>query len=304
MSVNMGIVGLGDIAQKAYLPIVASHKKLSPWFCTRNPSQLNALTKQYRPEKNMADLDLLIAEKPDGIMIHSATSAHYQQVKKVIDAGIPCFVDKPFSFNADELLEISSLAKQQNIPLMIGFNRPFTPMVCQLNVSEANHINWQKNRNNLFHSVEQTVFDDFIHVIHGLVVMMLEANQKVTMPKIYAQKNHQGLKMVAIEWQFENLLVQGSMNRGAALTKETIQVDGKQAVLLENLNKTLYHSGNDVTFNDWTPTLEKRGFVQMIDHWVEQVEQFKAGKFKPNPLSEADLISHQIAQSICDAISD
>lgn len=37
---RIALVGLGDIAQKAYLPLLASDEQVTPLLCTRNPAVL------------------------------------------------------------------------------------------------------------------------------------------------------------------------------------------------------------------------------------------------------------------------
>lgn len=47
-SMKIGIIGLGDIAQKAYLPIITQHSDVELVFCTRNSEVLNQLARRYR----------------------------------------------------------------------------------------------------------------------------------------------------------------------------------------------------------------------------------------------------------------
>jgi predicted dehydrogenase len=39
---RIALVGLGDIAQKAYLPLLASDERVTPLLCTRNPAVLTS----------------------------------------------------------------------------------------------------------------------------------------------------------------------------------------------------------------------------------------------------------------------
>lgn len=45
---KIGIIGLGDIAQKAYLPVITQHSDVELVFCTRNSEVLNQLARRYR----------------------------------------------------------------------------------------------------------------------------------------------------------------------------------------------------------------------------------------------------------------
>lgn len=61
--IRIAFIGLGDIAQKAYLPIGSNHAKVQPIFCTRNTKPLNRLAIQYRISETYTDVDELIRNK-------------------------------------------------------------------------------------------------------------------------------------------------------------------------------------------------------------------------------------------------
>ncbi|WP_243145997.1 hypothetical protein [Clostridium chromiireducens] len=45
---KIGIIGLGDIAKKAYLPVLSEKEGIELVLCTRNTDTLNRLSKKYR----------------------------------------------------------------------------------------------------------------------------------------------------------------------------------------------------------------------------------------------------------------
>lgn len=89
---RIAIIGLGDIAQKAYLPIVTNHAKVEPILCTRNTKTLKRLAIQYRINETYSDVDELIRNNVDAAMIHSSTDSHFLLVSKLLNAEIPVFV--------------------------------------------------------------------------------------------------------------------------------------------------------------------------------------------------------------------
>lgn len=52
---KIGIIGLGDIAQKAYLPVITQLPNIELVFCTRNANALESLAKQYRISETCQD---------------------------------------------------------------------------------------------------------------------------------------------------------------------------------------------------------------------------------------------------------
>ena len=68
---RIAMIGLGDIAQKAYLPLLASDQRVTPLLCTRNPEVLGKLARQYRIPECFTEVDALLASRPDAVMIHA-----------------------------------------------------------------------------------------------------------------------------------------------------------------------------------------------------------------------------------------
>ena len=56
---RIALIGLGDIAKKAYLPIIANHSKITPILCTRNTEVLKELSNQYRINETYSSVDAL-----------------------------------------------------------------------------------------------------------------------------------------------------------------------------------------------------------------------------------------------------
>lgn len=57
---RIALIGLGDIAQKAYLPLLASDERVTPLLCTRSPSVLDKLARQYRIAECFTEVDALL----------------------------------------------------------------------------------------------------------------------------------------------------------------------------------------------------------------------------------------------------
>jgi virulence factor len=73
------------------------------------------------------------------------------------------------SYSLEDSERIVDLASKNRLPLFLGFNRRFTPLIKSLS-GESNpiQISWQKNRVDLAGGPRVFIFDDFIHVIDSL----------------------------------------------------------------------------------------------------------------------------------------
>lgn len=94
---KIGIIGLGDIAQKAYLPVITQLPGVELIFCTRNADTLSSLASQYRIADTCTDYRDVLNFNPDAVMIHAATAVHPEIASFFLSHGIPTFVDKPLA---------------------------------------------------------------------------------------------------------------------------------------------------------------------------------------------------------------
>ena len=94
---RVGVVGLGAIARKAYLPVLATRPDLELHLCTRNTATLAEVGDAYRVPHRHVDLDGLLAAGVDAAFVHAATVAHPALVERLLAAGVHVYVDKPLA---------------------------------------------------------------------------------------------------------------------------------------------------------------------------------------------------------------
>lgn len=302
---RIALVGLGDIAKKAYLPIVANHSDISPILCTRNKDTLIELGEKYRITEIYDDTSALILSKPDAIMIHSATSSHYQIAKQSLLAGIATFIDKPISLSINECKELVLLAEKNNITFYVGFNRRFAPLIAPLANELPLHVIWKKNRVSLPATSREFIFNDFIHLVDGLRFLAKLPVQKMPKDlKVHAIKQDGLLIMVHIQFAHNGALFEGSMNRQAGVVAEQLDVylNNEQYQVSSLTCGYHYKNGNStpLSLGDWQSNLSKRGFNQMIEHWIAEI---KSGKVNSN-LTQDILASHKMCEAIVHNIEE
>ncbi|MFD3269560.1 Gfo/Idh/MocA family protein [Paenibacillus dendritiformis] len=165
---RIGIVGLGSIAQKAYLPVLS---RAEEWTLvgayTPNEVKRLAVCAQHRitPYANIGRL----AEDCDAMFVHSSTASHYEIVAELLRRGIDVYVDKPLAATLEQAETLAELSEKLGRTLMVGFNRRFAPRYEAL-ASEAGQASWiriEKHRAGKVKPVPylDTLLDDYIHVI-------------------------------------------------------------------------------------------------------------------------------------------
>ena len=63
----------------------------------------------------------------DAVIVASPTQEHYRQIIAALDAGKPVFTEKPLGSTLEEIDTCFDLAKRNDLPLLVGFNRRFDP---------------------------------------------------------------------------------------------------------------------------------------------------------------------------------
>ena len=290
------LLGLGDIAEKAYLPIMANLASVEPILVTRNSSTLLRLQQQYRIALTANNLIDALQFKPDAVMIHSNTASHYELVKLCLEQRIAVFVDKPISDHFEQCQRLIELAAQMNTPLFVGFNRRYAPLYQAPLASKACQIHYQKNRFDLPSNARNVIFDDFIHLLDFLSFATHKQQFAANELQVYASQSLGQLNRIQVSWQQQGALFTGSMNRQAGHTFERLELfSHNEHWQVDNLRSGWHSNANQsqsIGFDDWQSTLEKRGFVAMIGHFLQQVASQKA-----NPeLLASYLASHQLAE--------
>lgn len=293
---QIGIIGLGNIAQKAYLPVYSKLENIEWHLYTRNQEKLAQISKQYRFANTYQTIDSLLANV-QAIMIHSATDSHEEIIEKALSKGIQVFVDKPITYHYDISKRLTNLAIEKNLYLMTGFNRRFAPAHMQLkeNNPHPNMVLMQKNRANNPAPIREFILDDFIHVLDTVRYLFpyeiqdMTVNGKIEDGLLY----HVVVQFIAKEGNAIAI-----MNRDSGISQETVEVMsscGKSTV--HNLSETIVQQNKQQNYfgtDDWSSTLYKRGFESTILDFVQFVN---TGTLPMISMSDA-LVSHEICEEI------
>ncbi|XZF76058.1 Gfo/Idh/MocA family protein [Bacillus sp. AL-1R] len=293
---RIGIIGLGDIATKAYLPVLSEKENIELVLCTRNNEKLGFLSNKYRIVETVNSVEDLLEKNIHAAFVSTATEAHYLITKKLLSNGINVYIDKPISLNFSETEQIVNLARKQGKIAMVGFNRRFIPRVRELTMhGKANLIIMQKNRFNFPEYTRRFVVEDFIHVVDTLRYLM---STNVVDLKVNFLKKDNMLEHLVIHLIGEGCTAIGIMNRNNGVTEEIIEyMTPQNKYVVSSLVETTHYHNKEINitkFGDWEPTLYKRGFYQIVDHFLDCLKQNKT----PDPSIDDSLITHEICERI------
>ncbi|PFG07485.1 Gfo/Idh/MocA family oxidoreductase [Bacillus sp. es.034] len=293
---KIGLIGLGDIAKKAYLPVLSEKEGIELVLCTRNAETLHTLGDKYRVAERVQTVEELIAADIDAAFVSTATEAHYEISEKLLENGIHVYIDKPISLTFGETKRIVQLAKDSGKIAMVGFNRRFIPKVKELKEhGKPSFLLMQKNRFAAPDEPRRFVVEDFIHVVDTLRFLM---DSDVLDVKVQSFKRGDLLHHLVIQLIGEDCTAVGIMNRDGGVTEEIIEYSaGHHKYVVDSLVETTHYHNKEksvTSFGDWEPTLYKRGFYDLIDHFLDCVEK----GHQPDPSIEDSLITHEICERI------
>lgn len=297
---RVAIIGLGAIAKKAYLPILSSMEDVELLISTRNKKVLEEVSNKYKIDRAYNQLDNLLKEDFDAAIISTQADGHYEIAKKLLEKGVNIYVDKPLTYNLEKSIEIEALAKEKNLIAMVGFNRRFCPMVRKLrDKGKADIIIMEKNREYPAGDIRKFIVEDFIHVVDTLRFLMDEEVKNID---INFSKEGNNLSNVVVTFKGEKTTAIGIMNRSAGITEENIEYMVKcNKYVVEDL-VDFFEVNNrgkvKTTYGGWENTLYKRGFEDLIIHFLTSVKEGK----KSNPSIEDSIITHRLCEDIVNYI--
>ncbi|GAX54631.1 Gfo/Idh/MocA family protein [Streptomyces olivochromogenes] len=297
---KVGCIGLGDIAQKAYLPVLGVQPGVELHLQTRTPATLARVGDSLHlpPEQRHTDLSDLLAQNLDAAFVHAATVAHPEIVTRLLEAGVPTFVDKPLAYELADSERLVRLAEERNVSLAVGFNRRHAPGYTQCADHPRDLILMQKNRIGLPEDVRTMVLDDFIHVVDTLRFLAPGPIDDVT---VRARVEGGLVQHVVLQLAGDGFTALGVMNRLSGSAEEILEVSGQDTKRqVVNLAEVIDHKGQPSVRRrgDWVPVARQRGIEQGVLAFLDAV---RAGKV----LSARDaLATHELCERVVRAVQE
>src|SRR5262245_34237647 len=84
-----------------------------------------------RPEDMIGKVDGLLIESQEG-------GVHWRRARPFLEAGLPCFIDKPFTCGTADARQIAELAQKKHVPVFSSSSLRYAPELVQF-VADARH---------------------------------------------------------------------------------------------------------------------------------------------------------------------
>jgi hypothetical protein len=103
----------------------------------RIPGHKEALVKLGVP---LVDKPTDLIGKVDGVLIHSLEGgAHLERARPFLEAGLPCFIDKPFTCSVADARKIAALSKKHKAPVFTSSSLRYAPELVSFLSETAKH---------------------------------------------------------------------------------------------------------------------------------------------------------------------
>ncbi|MCS0600678.1 Gfo/Idh/MocA family oxidoreductase [Streptomyces sp. LP11] len=297
---KVGCIGLGDIAQKAYLPVLAMQPGVDLHLQTRTPDTLSWMgdSLHVAEERRHTTLDSLLDAGLDAAFVHAPTAAHPEIVGQLLDAGVPTYVDKPLAYELAESERLVDLAERRGVSLAVGFNRRYAPGYAQCLDHPRELILMQKNRIGMPEEARTMILDDFIHVVDTLRFLVPGPVDDVAVRSLVRDGR---VHHLVLQLGGDGFTALGVMNRLNGSAEEILEVSGqdtKRQVI--NLAEVIDHKGQPTSRRrgDWVSVSRQRGIEQAVLAFLDAVRDGRR-------LSARDaLATHELCERVVRAVRE
>lgn len=123
---RIGIVGCGKIADSHASQIQRIKGTEIVAACDREPLMAQQLCERFGVKQQFTDLgEMLETARPDLVHITTPPRHHFEAAKLCLEAGCHIYVEKPFTVDEPEALELVALAEEKNLKLTVGHDNQF-----------------------------------------------------------------------------------------------------------------------------------------------------------------------------------
>ena len=142
-TINVGLIGYGYWA-----PNIAKNLALNPkvnlkWICDKNVERIEKAKSIYASQvKYSYDYKEIVNDPTlDAVAIAVETSSHYKLAKQALTMGKHIFVEKPFTSNVKEAIELNKIAKSSSLKIHVNHIMVYNSEINKIKeLIDKNHI--------------------------------------------------------------------------------------------------------------------------------------------------------------------
>ena len=303
---KLAIIGVGEIAQKAYFPLLKTMEGVQiASVMSRTPDSVERAQARWQIPTGFTQLKDVIDSRPDACLILTTTTAHYQVAQELLENGLDVYLEKPATVNSWEIKALADLAAKNGCILMVGYNRRFADFYVQarrlIKTDEILQITLEKHRPFAsYTSLFSQYLDDTIHIID-----LLRSFDPNPVPL------HTAVTMRAGQpWSAVSMLRLSSGGiatihacLGAGAWQEKLSLHGARKSIIVNAFRDLTYINEEgiQVFgperpSSWKSELIERGFFAEVQHFMDCVRTRKTPITDGYEAYKTQLLVEQLTQ--------
>ena len=280
---RIAILGGGSIARKAYLPLLLTWPSTQVvGLLSRTQKTVDEVMSAWPLAFGTTDFEALLERRPEAAFVLTATPSHFELARRLLEAGVDVYLEKPATPSSQETRLLADLAKERQLVLMVGFNRRYALLYRQARERFASHriqlCVVEKHRPTAFHTnLYDNYLDDTIHQIDLLRFFCGEVTPVHTSFEARDGKLVGALSVVPLPGGGKAIVLTSLM---AGAWQERLSLHGDGLTVEVNAFRELrvkYPDREEVYGQDrparWIPESRERGFAGAIEHFFECVRQ-------------------------------
>ena len=303
---NLAIIGVGEIAQKAYLPLLKTMEGIQvASVMSRSPDSVERAQARWQIPKGFTQLQDLIASRPDACFVLTTTTSHYQIARELLENGLDVFLEKPATVHSWEIAVLADLAAKNGCILMAAYNRRFADFYVQarelIKTDEILQITLEKHRPFAsYTSLYSQYLDDTIHIID-----LLRSFDPDPVPLHTAVTMRAGQAWSAVSTLRLSNGGIGTIHAclGAGAWQEKVSIHGTRKTVIVNAFRDLTYIIEDGIQlfgperpSSWKSELAERGFDAEVRHFLDCVRTRKTPITDGYEAYKTQLLVEQLTQ--------
>ncbi|MCF6175453.1 MAG: Gfo/Idh/MocA family oxidoreductase [Victivallaceae bacterium] len=131
MTMNIGFIGCGGFAEGNHIPNVMKNPEFAiRAFCDLNENILEQLKTKVPDAYTTTDMiQLFVDPEIEAIICSTKPDVRMPIMEAAVKYGKHLFVEKPLCYDDDQIEAMNKLILNSDIKFMVGFNRPYSPMM-------------------------------------------------------------------------------------------------------------------------------------------------------------------------------
>jgi virulence factor len=278
--VRVAVIGLGDIASKAYLPLLAGWEGIELLPFSRRPETVARIRERYRlPHAGGTEWDELMAARPAAAFVLSPSGTHFEIAGRLLAAGVDVYLEKPATLRSVDTAALAEQAEAAGRVLMVGFNRRYAPLHVRARELWGGRrielCTFSKHRASAVHpDLFSNYIDDTIHIIDLLRFFAGDARAVRTSAEVRDGRLVGALSLLGLAAGGHGM-VATSLDAGGWSESYALHGEGASLEIDAFSSLRLTSDGREQVISTgaggWGSTLEARGFPQQIAHFLDCV---------------------------------